>query len=234
MLRLRIDDLDRERFRPQYVEAIFESLRWLGIEWQEGPATAQQQEEAYSQRYRIPRYEALLLQLAATGSLFACTCSRKEIAARGTANYDGFCRQRNIPLETPDMCWRVNTPADASVHFRNEHGKEIKASVAGTAPYFIVRRRDGLPAYQVASLADDLDFAITDIVRGEDLWSSTVAQLYLSGLLGGTAFDRVRFEHHPLLLDAAGQKLSKSAGADALLAARERGEAPPAEEDFWN
>ncbi len=232
VLRLRIDDLDRERLRREYLEDIFESLRWLGISWTEGPMNAAEQENRDSQRFRMPHYEALLSQLVQRGKVFACDCSRSALAARGAVEYDGFCRQKGLSLASPGVCWRVDTPADAQVTFWDAQAKKITASVAENAPYFIIRRRDGLPAYQVASLSDDLDFGITDIVRGQDLWGSTIAQLYLSQLLGGTDFDAVRFEHHPLLLDAAGGKLSKSVGAASLRAARKRGEAPPAAGDF--
>ena len=90
VLRLRIDDLDQERVRREYVEDIFESLCWLGIHWQEGPANVDDQEKSYSQRYRIPRYEALLQQLKESGKVFACNCSRTDLAVRGTMDYDGF------------------------------------------------------------------------------------------------------------------------------------------------
>ncbi len=232
VLRLRIDDLDNKRVRREYVEDIFESLRWLDIDWQEGPEDAAAQETRYSQCYRVPRYEGLLRQLVKSESVFACSCSRADLAARGTKEYDGFCRQKGLDLTAPGVCWRIDTPAHAAVTFHTEKEAPVSAKVGEAAPYFIVRRKDKLPAYQVASLTDDLDFGITDMVRGQDLWGSTIAQLYLSQLLGGTAFDAVRFEHHLLLMDAAGEKLSKSAGAASLRAARARGEAPPAAGDF--
>ncbi len=232
VLRLRIDDLDRERLRGEYLEDIFDSLRWLGIHWTEGPADVREQETKDSQRFRLPRYQALLAQLVQRGKVFACDCSRSALSGRGVVEYDGFCRQKGLSLDAPNVCWRIDTPADAQVTFWDAQEGKITASVAENAPYFIVRRRDGLPAYQVASLADDLHFGITNIVRGQDLWGSTIAQLYLSQLLGGTAFDAVRFEHHALLLDAAGEKLSKSAGAASLRAARERGEAKPTIRNF--
>lgn len=95
-------------------------------------------------------------------------------------------------------------------------------------PDFIVSRRDGLPAYQVASLCDDVQFEITHVIRGEDLMASTRAQQFLAECLGLSDFLRIQFLHHPLVTDATGAKLSKSAGADSLRAMREAGAGPEA------
>lgn len=220
---LRIDDLDAERKRPEYIADVLDSLEWLGLEWQEGPgsdagfrlrhwpepaarhaAFLQDFEENWSQHRRLGRYAGILDHLRQTGLLYACRKSRRDLAPFG-GKYPLEFREQGLGLDDPDVAWRVATPLDFPL------------------PDFIVRRRDGLPAYQVASLADDLHFGITHIVRGADLQDSTVAQCWLAEQLGLSAFLDIAFFHHPLLTDERGEKLSKSAGATSLRAMREAG-----------
>lgn len=204
-LLLRIDDLDADRKRPEYVQDVFDSLAWLGIDWDDGPRSVEDFEQNWSQHLRLGLYENLLQQLEKQGLVFACQKSRKDLAPFGGA-YPPEFREQNLPLDAPDVSWRVATPPGFPM------------------PDFVVRRRDGLPAYQVASLADDVYFGITHIVRGEDLRASTAAQIFLAEKLRLSDFLKIQFWHHPLLTDARGEKLSKSAGADSLRAMRERGE----------
>jgi glutamyl-tRNA synthetase len=224
-LRLRIDDLDAPRVRGAYLQDVFDMLRWLGIQTDKGPRDIAEHQALYSQSLRLKNYQHMLNRLAQAGAVFACTCSRAEIQARhADGYYRGRCLQKELPLDTPDATWRVNTLNGSLVRFQDRLGGTVVMDVAQAAPYFVVRRRDGLPAYHLASLTDDVEFGITDIVRGNDLVASTVAQVYLSRLLGGTDFEAVQFEHHALLLNEEGEKRSKSAGAVSLRAARERGE----------
>lgn len=204
-LLLRIDDLDADRKRPEFVQDVFDTLAWLGIGWDEGPRSTGDFEQNWSQHLRLGLYQKLLQKLEKQGLVFACRKSRKDLAPFGGA-YPPEFRAQNLPLDVPDVAWRVATPPGFPM------------------PDFIVRRRDGLPAYQIASLADDVHFGITHIVRGEDLRASTAAQLFLAEKLGLTDFLKIRFWHHPLLTNAEGEKLSKSAGADSLRAMRARGE----------
>lgn len=203
-LLLRIDDLDAERKRPEYVEDVFETLHWLHIDWNEGPRTPADFEENWSQHHRLPLYFQLLDKLRDTGALFACRKSRRDLAPFGGAYPEAF-RAQNLSLDDPDVAWRLQTPPGFPL------------------PDFIVRRRDGLPAYQVASLADDLHFGITHIIRGEDLAASTAAQRLLAERTGLREFLSINFLHHPVLRDERGEKLSKSAGAGSLKAMRESG-----------
>ncbi len=209
-LLLRIDNLDAERKRPEYVQDVFDTLHWLGLDWDEGPRTPADFEANWSQHVRMPLYEQVLEQLRQGGHLFACGKSRRDLA-----DFDGDYpiefRHQNIPLETPGVAWRIKTPVPGS------------ASIPAD---FVVRRRDGIPAYQVASVADDLHFGITHVIRGADLAPSTAAQQFLAGCLGRPEFSQIHFLHHPLLLDAEGGKLSKSAGAAALKTWREEGRSP--------
>lgn len=198
-IRLRIDDLDTERVRPEYVADIFTTLHWLGIAWQQGPRTPAES-DAFSQRHRIKEYDALIGILIGTGQVYGCTCTRSEIIARtGSTTYDGLCRARRHDLtQTPVLRFFSQLP--------------------GSGGDFIIRRRDMLPGYHIASLADDIDYGINLIVRGEDLLSSTMAQRELAMALGarGESFLAAEFIHHPLIPGRDGEKLSKTQGAGGV------------------
>lgn len=209
-LLLRIDDLDADRKRPEYVQDVFDTLHWIGIDWDEGPRSPEDFEANWSQHLRLPLCEQLLDDLHRTGQVFACGKSRRDLAPFD-GDYPPEFRYQNGSLDTPNTAWRLQTPLPRTPDL---------------PPDFVVRRRDGIPAYQVASVADDLHFGITHIIRGADLESSTRAQQYLAACAGQSAFAQIRFLHHPLLLDAAGEKLSKSAGASALKTWREEGRSP--------
>lgn len=225
-LLLRIDDLDAERVRPAYVEDVFATLHWLGIDWDEGPRDPEELVKAWSQHLRMARYQALLEQLRAGDHLYACACSRKAVRERaGALEYDGHCRNRQLPLDQPGLAWRLRLPVQERVAWRTwpqgawrEYGLDL--------PDPVVRQRNGRPAYHIASLADDVQFGVDFIVRGEDLLPSTAIQVYLARLLGLDAFGCARFLHHGLIRDAQGVKRSKSHGADALQASRAEGASP--------
>jgi len=188
---LRIDDLDRDRVEKEYVEDIFETLDFFGIDYDEGPRNYDEFENKWSQLHRLHLYNAALEKLRP--HVYACTCSRTQLVE------DNPCRYKDLPLDTPNASWRV----------RNKD--------------FIVRKKDGFPAYQLSSVVDDLHFGIDLIVRGQDLWDSTQAQLYLAGLLEEPAFTNIQFFHHPLLEVVPGQKLSKSAGDTSIQYLRKQG-----------
>jgi glutamyl-tRNA synthetase len=206
---LRIDDLDAERKRPEYMSDIFESLHWLGLDWDEGPGLVTGAdpvldfEANWSQNLRLSLYFEALDQLRAQNLLFPCQKSRRELAAF-LGKYPPEFRDQNLSLDDTDVAWRIRCPQDSGLSD------------------FVLRRRDGVPAYQIASLVDDLHFGITDVVRGADLEGSTQAQRFLAECLGARQFLNIHFLHHPLLLDGQGEKLSKSAGASSLKAMRER------------
>lgn len=204
-LLLRIDDLDAERKRPEYVQDIFDSLRWLGLDWDEGPRSAEDFEENWSQQTRLPLYINVLDRLREKNVLFACRKSRKELAGFDN-DYPPEFRDQGLSLTDPDVAWRLKTPPGLALRD------------------FVVRRRDGVPAYQVASVADDLHFGVTHVIRGADLEDSTAAQYFIAACIGEDNFLKISFLHHPLIMDDLGQKLSKSAGASSLQALRERGQ----------
>jgi glutamyl/glutaminyl-tRNA synthetase len=205
---LRIDDLDAARKRPEYVANIFETLHTIGIRWQLGPQTPDDFENNWSQHLRLPLYHAMLNQLRQqAGLVYVCTCSRRKLdAANGTCN----CKNKNLPFDTPDAAWRVTVEPGTVISFNDLQRGKVEIDLAETAGDFTVRRRDGIPAYQIASLTDDVHFGITHIVRGEDLLPSTAAQLFLAEKLGLTSFLQSKFLHHALITDESGQKLSKS------------------------
>ncbi|MBK7269907.1 MAG: hypothetical protein IPI07_10485 [Flavobacteriales bacterium] len=168
----------------------------------------------------------------AGGHLHGCPCSRR---GRDLLRHEGRstcrCRDRTGDLDDPQAAWRLRVPEDRRVVVRSLFGTDISADLFAVMPDPVLRQRatngsSARPAYQLASLADDVDQGITFIVRGQDLWPSTVCQVYLAGLLGMTPFQEVRFVHHPLLQDQAGNKLSKSEGALSIRAMRGRGADP--------
>ncbi len=210
-LLLRIDDLDTERKKPAYLNDIFETLDWLGIEWELGPIGPDDFEQNWSQQHRRHLYEAMMTRLVATEQVYACALSRAQLKALATEQ----CRALYLPLDARDVAWRIKTPNEQQV-ISDVGGQKYTLNLYDVMPDFVVRRRDGIAAYQVASLADDLYFGVTHVVRGQDLLPSTAAQLFLADLLDEVLFKHVSWFHHPLITDINGEKLSKSAGALAL------------------
>lgn len=219
---LRIDDMDRERVHPEYVDDIFDTVNFLDIPWHEGPKDAADFETHFSQRHRLPLYEKALERLVATGLVYACDCSRKQISEQYGGVYPGTCRRKGIPLDTPDVSWRIDTENAASIGVKQLDGSFVYTVLPPEMQHFVVRKKDGFPAYQLTSLVDDLYFGIDLIVRGEDLFPSTLAQLFLAALLREDKFLGVTFYHHGLLKDGD-RKLSKSAGDGSIRHLRKSG-----------
>lgn len=241
---LRIDDLDRGRVQREYVEDIFETLRFMEIPWDRGPRSVDEFGDAWSQLHRMPLYLEALSRLRAAGAVFGCRCSRAEVLrASRDGGYPGTCDARGLGLDAADVSWRLRTRAGDPVGVAATAGAagpevlRVKTYPAGSVEArlpaemrdFVVRKRDGFPAYQLSSVVDDLHYGVDLLVRGEDLWASTLAQLYLSYPLGATGFPGaagfrdVRFYHHPLLTTGSGEKLSKSAGSTSIRYLRRRG-----------
>jgi glutamyl/glutaminyl-tRNA synthetase len=218
---LRIDDLDRERVIPDYLQDIFDTLNFLGFDWDEGPRDVDDFEQSYSQAKRLKVYEGLLDKLCQKNLVYACTCSRGQLN-KGVAC---TCFNKNWQLSTPNAAWRLVT-YNEPVFIRNYNGDLIKASLPTDMQNFVVRKKDGFPAYQLTSVADDLFYGVDLIVRGNDLWQSTIAQHALAQVLGLDDFDKITFYHHPLLTGNAGEKLSKSAGSTSVKYLRGQGQTP--------
>lgn len=210
---LRIDDLDTARSRSEYVEDIFRTLDWLGIDYDEGPTGPQELEKKYSQTLRIDRYMELVSSLKK--ETFVCTCTRKQIRKISpTLAYPGTCRYLNLDAAlVGESCVRILVPEDTFIEWDDLKQGPQRIDLFRQIPDFVVLRKDGIPAYQIASLADDIDMGVNILVRGEDLKDSTAAQLFLADKLGFAGFQDARFLHHPLLRGPGGEKLSKSAGA---------------------
>ncbi|MFN7117552.1 MAG: glutamate--tRNA ligase family protein [Saprospiraceae bacterium] len=213
---LRIDDLDATRSRPEYLEDIFATLDWLGLDWDLGPKDVADFQQHWSQNLRLPDYDKQLEYLKEKGCLFACDCTRKTLRDAGFSGvYPNICAEKNLPL-TGDLPWRVRVPAGTIVSVQDAWSGSIPVDLSAAMGSFVLKTRDGIPAYQLASLCDDVIFGVTHVIRGQDLLPSTAAQLYLADLLQLDHFQRVKWYHHPLIVDAEGHKLSKSAGSESL------------------
>lgn len=220
---LRIDDQDAQRVSTAYLDDIFETLGAMDIPWQEGPRDRKEFEARYSQRYRMALYEKALLELREKGLVYACSCSRSQIQAAGEAGYPGTCRHKNLSLDADNVSWRLKTDRDQRVVLNSYGQGAIETTLPVEMRDMVLRRRDGLPAYQLSSVVDDAHYGVDFIVRGMDLWPSSVFQVYLAGLLGAESFQKVVFYHHVLLVDEQGGKLSKSAGAGSVQNLRTKG-----------
>jgi glutamyl-tRNA synthetase len=229
---LRVEDLDRPRVRPGAEARMLADLRWLGLDWDDGPDRGGPF-GPYTQSRRLALYDAALAQLHANGLLYPCYCTRAELAHIASApqsneetpRYPGTCRAltateraaREAAGRRPSLRFRA---PEEPVTFVDRIAGPVAEQVAEVTGDFIVRRSDGIVAYQLAVVVDDALMGITQVVRGADLQTSTPRQLALFDALG---YPRpLEFAHVPLALDAAGTRLAKrdaSAGLDAPRAA---------------
>ncbi|UOE49069.1 glutamate--tRNA ligase family protein [Mucilaginibacter sp. SMC90] len=216
---LRIDDLDRTRVNPEYLTDIFDTLRFLEIPWDDGPQDVNDFETHFSQVQRMHLYNEALEQLAIKGLIFACTCSRKQLNETGSC----ACADKNISLNTPEASWRLRTSNNTVLQLNSYDASTIQAQLPAEMRDFVVRKKDGFPAYQLTSVIDDLFYGVDLVVRGEDLWASTLAQIQLAAVLDKPVFNDTMFYHHPLLLEGSGKKLSKSAGSTSIRYLRQEG-----------
>ncbi len=229
-VRLRIDDLDAVRVQDEYLDDVFASLHWLGLDWDAGPRDAAGFRAYDSQRLRLDIYhDAVRLRLIPGEHVYACACSRARIRAAGPL-YPGTCRDLgtslalfydDAPVDLTECALRFRVPP-GPVAQREADGGTAWLYPARDMGDFVVVRRDREPAYQLASVVDDRAHGINFVVRGQDLVPSTGAQLALAAALGYRDFTTVRFWHHPLVLNDHHEKLSKSRGAESLAALRVR------------
>lgn len=203
---LRIEDIDPQRSRREYADMIMDDLRWLGLAWDEGP---------YYQSERGEIYERYLKVLADKGLTYPCYCTRADILATqaphesdGRVVYKGTCR--NLPPGSRSgaaaIRMRVPDEGEGVITFTDGHYGTQTTDITRECGDFIVRRKDGAWAYQLAVVVDDALMGVTEVVRGQDLLLSSPQQIYLAGQLG---FTPPSFTHLPLLCNAAGQRLSK-------------------------
>ncbi len=216
-LLLRIDDLDKARCKDIYLDDIFRVLDFLGLDWDLGPQNVHEHKQQFSQEHRVSLYQAARKKLRDKGMLFACDCTRASITARtGEHAYDGFCVDRKLSLDETDIFWRLKPRIPPKIQYELFPTGFQKIPVEDESQYPVLRRKKGFSAYQLASLVDDVHWNINTVIRGEDLLQSTAIQLFLAKCLGVHSFKKVRFLHHPLILDGR-QKLSKSTKASPLL-----------------
>lgn len=221
---LRIDDLDRERYRTEYVQDIFDTLDFLEINIDLGPKNLKEFETDWSQIHRMGKYEEALTKLKLGGKVFACDCSRKKIQQLDSSGYYlGQCLDRRLSLDKPEVAWRIDTSESDFVHFTEYPDQRKSALIPQDSAFYSIRKRDGLPAYHLTSVVDDIFFGVDLIVRGSDLYSSTVAQLDLSRNLGEDRFGKITFHHHSLIKGPKQEKLSKSDGATSIQYFRKEG-----------
>lgn len=202
--RIRIDDIDPPREVPGAADLILQQLEDHGLHW-DGAVVFQSHHKGH--------YENALQDLNARGLLFACDCSRQRLAALGGV-YDGLCRDRSLPLDAPAVALRLRVPDKAPPECFEDLFQGLQSfDLNRDSGDFVLRRKDGLYAYQLATACDEIDLGITHIIRGADLLDSTARQRYLIGLLGGT---QPIYGHVPAAVTAAGHKLSKQNHAPAI------------------
>jgi glutamyl-tRNA synthetase len=223
---MRIEDIDTPRVVPGSADAIMNDLRWLGLDWDEGPDLGGPH-VPYLQSERLTLYADAIAYLEAQGLVYPCTCSRKGIAKLASAPHDdlgprypGTCRNGPSTRGRPSaLRFRMPEPAPA---FRDLLQGDYHAAFSDD---FVLRRSDGMVAYQLAVVVDDIAMEISEVVRGADLMSSTPRQIALYRALGA---EPPQFLHVPLLLDVDGKRLSKRDGAEAIASYRAAGLQPTA------
>jgi glutamyl/glutaminyl-tRNA synthetase len=231
----RNEDLDPQRCRAEYAQAMMEDLRWYGLAWQEGPDVGGPC-RPYAQSERRELYLEAWHTLLRGGWIYACDCSRRELALAAGAPHDdndeplypGTCRNRTmaetrLTMNPAGVNWRFRVPDDEPVSFDDQRmGKQV--FVAGRDfGDFLVWRRDDVPAYQLAVVVDDAAMRITEVVRGADLLRSTARQILLQRALGLTTPE---YFHCALITDEQGMRLAKRHDALSLRTLREQGRTP--------
>jgi len=237
---LRIEDTDRERSTPEAVRAIFDGLRYLGLDWDEGPDVGGPH-GPYFQSEREGRHREFVLRLLDAGAAYPCFCSKERLdelresqrAAKGRIGYDRLCA--SIPREEAQR--RIDAGEPAVVRFKVPPGRtEFDDLIRGTVSVdhqdvddMVIARADGSPVYNLAVVADDHDMEITHVIRGEDHLTNTTKQILLLEALGLAV---PRYAHIPLILAPGGGKLSKRHGAVSVTEYRDLGYLPEAMINF--
>lgn len=205
---LRLEDLDPDRCRREYCDQVMRDLEWLGLDWDNQPVYQSERTELYAQAFA---------QLEERGLIYPCYCNRAERLAAsaphrsdGVVLYGGRCRtltaqQREELEQTRRPAWRLRVP-DAEYAFLDLLQGEYRENLERECGDFILRRSDGVYAYQLAVVVDDALMGVTQVVRGQDLLDSTSRQNYIQELLG---YPRPEYGHVPLLLSAEGRRLAK-------------------------
>ncbi|MCH5278084.1 MAG: tRNA glutamyl-Q(34) synthetase GluQRS [Desulfovibrionaceae bacterium] len=252
---LRMEDIDPARSRPEWAEGILRDLRWLGLDWDEGPGVHAGSSMAesgphapYEQSRAGALYQRAFAALEAAGLVYPCYCTRRELrglagAPHGAADglgdagafYPGTCRhlspaeRRQRERAGRHSAWRLACPEGAAESFDDAVLGPQSLTLAQCGGDFALRRSDGVWAYQLAVVVDDARMGVTQVVRGEDILLSTPRQLLLFRLLGESP---PRYAHIPLLRDGAGERLAKRHHSLSLSALRDAGVRPEAVTDW--
>lgn len=251
---LRNEDLDPARCKPQYAEQMLDDLRWFGLEWQEGPDVGGPF-GPYVQSQRRQQYTDVWRQLIAAGVLYPSPHSRKDIAEALTAPHEepaggagsdegreaifppalrpvsNVEAARGLSAESARLTnWRFRVPDGEVVTFVDGHYGQVARTAGDDFGDFLVWRKDGYPSYELAVVCDDHAMRISEVVRGEDLLTSTARQLLLYRALGWNA---PRFYHCDLLRDEQGRRLAKRTDAVSLQTLRERGRTAESLREEW-
>jgi glutamyl-tRNA synthetase len=237
---LRIEDTDQSRVLPAYIESALDTLRWLGLDWDEGPQTGGPY-GPYLQSERLGIYNDWVVKFLESGHAYYCYCTTDEVAARraaarsggsGPSGYDGRCRNLTsdqiaacqeegrrpvVRLRMPDGATTFTDLVRGEITIENEH-----------VPDFVLQRADGSPLYTLAVAVDDVLMKMTHIVRGDDLLSSTPRQLAVYRAMGVPESEFPVFAHLPFVLGLEGEKLGKRYGAASISYYRDEGFLPEA------
>lgn len=235
---LRVEDTDVKRVTEEAYQAVLEDLRWLGLDWDEGPEVGGEL-GPYRQSERRDRYDAAVQALLDRGHAYRCYCTPAELeerrkraqAERRTPGYDGRCRhltdEERAAFEAEGREWavRFKVPEGRTIVFDDIVRGEIATETA-QMPDFVIRRSDGTATYQLAASVDDALMNITHVIRGDDLMSATPRQMLIREAMG--VQDSPAFAHLPQIVDDRGRPLSKRWGDVAVSAYRDNGFLPEA------
>ncbi len=220
---LRIEDTDRERSSEQSVQAIFDGMSWLGLDYDEGP---------YFQTRRMERYREGIEQLIKAGDAYYCYCTKEELdqmrerqrARGGKPRYDGRCRDRSQPREGVSPVVRFKNPPEGNVVIDDLIKGRIVISNQELDD-LIIARSDGTPTYNFTVVIDDMDMHITHVIRGDDHVNNTPRQINILKALGAQP---PQYAHVPMILGEDGKRLSKRHGAVSVMQYRDDGYLPHA------
>lgn len=223
---LRIEDLDPQRSKEEWMSLIEEDLRWLGLEWDEGGMA----DRRYRQSCRYPLYAETLSRLEMTGLTYGCTCRRADILATqaphqsdGRVIYGGRCRPSTMPYFGPRPetlhAVRLYVPDGKTVSLTDGVFGNLTVDLSRECGDFVVKRADGAWAYQLAVVVDDALMGVTEVMRGSDLLLSAAQQAYLFRMLD---YQVPEFVHLPLICNSSGQRLSKRDRSMSMDLLRER------------
>lgn len=226
---LRIEDLDSSRCSIAKADALAKDLEWLNITWDEG-AYANNEHGSFFQSNRFDIYKEYFDKLLSQNMIYPCFCSRSELhsvnaphASDGIYIYPGTCRdlacfERQAKMQTRNPSYRLKV-TDKTISFVDNHYGKLQHNLAKECGDFIVRRSDGIYAYQLAVVIDDALMGVNQVVRGSDLLSSTAMQLYLYELL---ELKSPSFTHIPLLITPDGRRLAKRDGSMEISVLKEK------------